>query len=671
MAEESVFGRLSNRFAAKEKERKAKQAKTQRRTAKAARAATSNVKDVARGAAQLPVTAYEYLRTSKPMDVARDVGRFAVGIGEDIAADPAGFAAETIMSPIVAARDFAVIREKAAEARAAGDTETADNLEQLAALAVVGGVPIVGRGAKKAVKKGVKEATGKTAKVTEKAFEEMSQRGKLRTDAHNDKTNIKLVLKGDKPATDISIDFDDPKGDALAQRLIKQGLVVNEHPTDPSRAIVAKSAADAERLAKAETNYAMGKAYGYSDDDIARFYRERFGPAAFREWSLDKKDWLKNAKPEGERFSVPAAPKQEVRDFSAMDIDPEFYGLRKTKDFPRLQAAPARFEVLKDLSNPPEVSIADYIGYPFVSTMSDRSVAGQRLVGIGDTDFNFPVDMQGGQDFMFDPTKGGLVWGSASAPVRDIMNAARYLKATTGKNPLFLPFRMAGDSTDHATFTGETMLGYLDATLDASDKKDLNNLIAKYIPNFAGVSSPEGYQQFTKLTGGNRKKIQNMLHERYGEPGGGLTLGMTRAIVADPYQIDKPSYFLQNVGEINPDMDVVLDSGHRTYGHGVPGVARGRLKEQVNVAQILRELQGRYNIGDPRQFRGQKAPRTEEGRAVAMLENEKRLKKSQATGEPYKPVDLEQGATTRYMQSGAKFGILDEDTVRRILEGEY
>lgn len=166
--DDSLIGSFASRFAAKEKERKAKQAEIQRRAGKATRAAVSDVKDLGRGAAKLPVTAYEYLRKSTPTGVVRDVGRFAVGIGEDIAADPAGFVAEELAAPLVAARDFAVTREKAAEARAAGDTETADKLEQFAALAVVGGVPIVGKGAKKAVRKGVKEATEKGAKAAGK-----------------------------------------------------------------------------------------------------------------------------------------------------------------------------------------------------------------------------------------------------------------------------------------------------------------------------------------------------------------------------------------------------------------------------------------------------------------------------------------------------------------------
>ncbi len=801
----NILQQFSDRFAAKEKERKARQADIQRRAAKATRAATSNVKDVVRGAAKLPVTAFDYLRTSKPMDVARDVGRFAVGIGEDIAADPAGFVAEELAAPLVAARDFAVTREKAAEARAAGDTETANKLEQLAALAVVGGAPIIGKGARKAVKAGTKKAV-KGAKVTEKTFEKMSQSGKLRTDAHNDKTNIKLVLKGDKPATDIEIDFDDPKGDALAQRLTKQGLVLTEHPTDTRRAIVAKSTADAERLAKAETNYAMGKAYGYSDEDIARFYKERFGPEAFREWSLDKDDWSKNfdaeaavkkvapkpltekqferqylqhidlrsrdketaeqvrekimnegfkpgfglnllpvwrggepqnivtkgylpeagdkvylvprtgrddkrqqitkgwrpepyealtleqtgedlyplyrrafeeyaaknaATPEAQRFAVPATAKQETRDFSAMDLDPEFYGLRKTKDFPRLREAPARFEVTKDISNPDEVSLESLIGRPFISTMSDRTAAGSRLVGVGDTDLNVPVDLQGGQDFMLAPTKEGLVWASAPGAVSNIMNTARYLKATTGQNPVYLPFRMAGQSSDFATMTGEAMMSYADAALGKSDKTALNRLIETYIPDFKGINSPEGYMQFANLTGKQRINLQNEMGAMFGEEGGGLTVPMTRALIADPTQINAPSYFLQNVGEINPELEAVINTGHRTYERGVPGRGLGRLKEQVNVAELLPELSARYGIGNPREFKGQYAPFTEYGRKIKVAEDAEARAAAERKGKDYRSRNTEKGGTTKYMQSGAKFGILDEDLVRRILEGNY
>jgi hypothetical protein len=358
-----------------------------------------------------------------------------------------------------------------------------------------------------------------------------------------------------------------------------------------------------------------------------------------------------------------------TRDFSQVNMNPDTYGLRKTKDLPRLQASPVKVEPFRVTPKPDKVSLGDYEGRPFIISMSDRSAAGDRITGIGGRDLNLPVDLQGGQDFMFSPTTGGLVWASEAAPVSNIMNLARELYETTGEKPLYLPFRMGGEGSDFATMTGETMMSYADAALGKSDKKDMNRLIGNYIPGFAGISDPEGYRQFANLLGAKRKQLQLDLSNTFGEEGGGLTLPMTRAMIADPAQLDKPSFFLQNVGEIDPTADVVTSTGHRTYSRGVPGRGLGVLGTEINVAQLLPELSKIYQIGDPRTFRGQYADFTEYGRGLKVAEEAAMREKALRQGKTPKVYNTERGGTSKYMQSGAKFGVLTPELLR-LLEGQ-
>jgi hypothetical protein len=351
------------------------------------------------------------------------------------------------------------------------------------------------------------------------------------------------------------------------------------------------------------------------------------------------------------------------------DINPDLYGLRKTKDLPRLQASPVKKERFSVAAAPDKVSLGDYEGRPFIISMSDRSAAGDRITGIGDQDLNLPVDLQGGQDFMFSPTTGGLVWASEAAPVSNIMNLARQLYEETGEKPLYLPFRMGGEGSDFATMTGETMMSYADAALGKRDKADMNRLIGKYIPDFAGISDPEGYRQFADLLGDKRKKLQLEMSNTFGEEGGGLTLPMTRAMIADQTQLNKPSFFLQNVGEIDPTADVVTSTGHRTYSRGVPGRGVGVLADDINVAQLLPNLSKIYQIGDPREFRGQYADFTDFGKELKMDEEAAMREKALRQGKTPKVYNTERGGTSKYMQSGAKFGVLTPELLR-LLAGE-
>jgi hypothetical protein len=301
--------------------------------------------------------------------------------------------------------------------------------------------------------------------------------------------------------------------------------------------------------------------------------------------------------------------------------------------------------------------------------MADRSAAGDRITGVGDVDLNLPVDLQGGQDFMFSPTADDLVWASEASPASEILNLARQLYETTGEKPLYLPFRMGGEGSDFATMTGETMMSYADGALGKRDKADMDRLIQRYIPDFAGISEPKGYQQFAGLTGGKRKDLQELLGDTFGEEGGGLTLPMTRAMIADQTQLNKPSFFLQNVGEIDPTADVITSTGHRTYSRGVPGRGLGVLSGDINVAQLLPDISKTYQIGDPREFRGQYADFTDYGKQLKIAEEAAMREKALRQGKTPKVYNTERGNTGKYMRSGAKFGVLTPELLR-LLEGE-
>jgi hypothetical protein len=507
--------------------RRVEQVKVERRRAN--QAATANVGELGSGIASIPKRVVNYIKTSTPSSVGRDIKGIAKATYDAATEDPNAFIEDAIFSPLAAIRDFGDVRETARKLRAQGRDAEAEKMEAMAGTAVLSAVPILGRPAGAATRKAVKAAT----------------------------PSIKVTPK-----------------------------------------------------------------------------------------------------------TKPAAPAKAFA-----DINPDLYGLRKTKDLPRLQASPVKKERFRAAATPDKVSLGDYEGRPFIISMADRSAAGDRITGVGDVDLNLPVDLQGGQDFMFSPTAENLVWASEAAPVSNIMNLARQLYDETGEKPLYLPFRMGGEGSDFATMTGETMMSYADAALGKRDKADMDRLVQQYIPDFAGISDPEGYRQFADLSGAKRKQLQIDLNNTFGEEGGGLTLPMTRAMIADPAQLDKPSFFLQNVGEIDPTADVVTSTGHRTYSRGVPGRGLGVLADDVNVAQLLPGLSEIYQIGDPREFRGQYADFTDYGKELKLAEEAAMREKALRQGKTPKVYNTERGGTSKYMQSGAKFGVLTPELLR-LLAGE-
>jgi hypothetical protein len=246
----------------------------------------------------------------------------------------------------------------------------------------------------------------------------------------------------------------------------------------------------------------------------------------------------------------------------------------------------------------PTVSLADFEGRPFITSMSDRTAAGGNLVGINDVAFNRPVELKGGQDFMFN--NPGQVWASAQSPVNAIMKGANEIKSATGQNPLFLPWRMAPSGGDFASMTGETMLAYADSAMNKTQKKLLDKSIKQYIPEWSGVSDPASVEQFRGAPDKVRKALKGMMDVNFRNEGG-LNIGQARLAVADPAQLVAPDAGVMNVGEIYAGSPTVMQSGHPSYPRGVPGQGLGTLAENRNIFELMPEVARARGIANPAQ----------------------------------------------------------------------
>lgn len=246
----------------------------------------------------------------------------------------------------------------------------------------------------------------------------------------------------------------------------------------------------------------------------------------------------------------------------------------------------------------PTVSLADFEGRPFITSMSDRTAAGGNLVGINDVTFNRPVELKGGQDFMFN--NPGQVWASAQNPVNAIMKGANEIKSATGQNPLFLPWRMAPTGGDFAAMTGETMLAYADSAMNKTQKRLLDKSIKEYIPEWSGVANPASVEQFRAAPDKVRKALKNMMDVNFRNEGG-LNIGQARLAVTDPAQLVAPDAGVMNVGEIFAGSPTVMQSGHPSYPRGVPGQGLGTLAENRNIFELMPEVVRARGIANPAQ----------------------------------------------------------------------
>jgi hypothetical protein len=227
--------------------------------------------------------------------------------------------------------------------------------------------------------------------------------------------------------------------------------------------------------------------------------------------------------------------------------------------------------------------------------MSDRTRAGGLLTGINDVEFDLPVNLQGGQDFMFE--NPGAVWASAPGVVGQIMREAYRSK----DNPIYLPYRMAPTGGDFSKMTGEAMISYASANMTQAQKRELNKAIKGYvtkgkmvkqqdgpskrvgdglsIEGWQGVDNPASIEAWRNTPDSVRKELMDMMDKQFRNKGG-LGMGEARLAVADPYQVGLRDAGIQNVGLIFRDQPVIKESGHPSYPFAVPGEGLGRLDDQ-------------------------------------------------------------------------------------------
>jgi len=245
----------------------------------------------------------------------------------------------------------------------------------------------------------------------------------------------------------------------------------------------------------------------------------------------------------------------------------------------------------------PEVSLANYEGYPFITSMADRTRTGL-LTDIDGVLLNRPVELQGGQPYMFE--NPGQVWASGRKPATDIYELAAELKSGTKKDPLFLPFVMSPSGSDFANMTGETMLAYAQSAMGKGTKNALDSRIKKqFIPDWKGIDDPASIDQFKKLSDKKRKSMKQQLLDKEFRNEGGLSIGEARLAIADPAQLMSKDASILNVGQVFPDRPMIMQSGHSSYPLGVPGQGLGVSKDKFNIFQLLKDYSNRRGVVDP------------------------------------------------------------------------
>jgi hypothetical protein len=242
----------------------------------------------------------------------------------------------------------------------------------------------------------------------------------------------------------------------------------------------------------------------------------------------------------------------------------------------------------------PLVSLNDYEGYPFMTTMSDRTAAGDTIRSINGVPVN--VSRRGGQDYMLDPLNPEYVWASDESVVLkpkgdglsdvSMFKFAQDMKARSGgKDTLFMPWTMAPTGGDFSQ-VGEVMLSYAKNNMGSDAAKALNNDIAKIIPNWKGLNDPMSIADFYAASGNRRKEVVDLMDKKYVHEGS-LTSGQARLAMADEGQSMARDGNLRNIGVVDSDRYPYVGNPHPAYSTAMYGEGLGRIDNTMQVYELM------------------------------------------------------------------------------------
>lgn len=256
------------------------------------------------------------------------------------------------------------------------------------------------------------------------------------------------------------------------------------------------------------------------------------------------------------------------------------------------------------------ISAADLEGRGFVSGMSDTSRGDlSRIVMINGQ----PVDVVrfGGQDYMRQPynAERGILWASDKDVVSGLVSGGKSTMELPGvsRSPIYIPYGMAGASTDFATMTADIMVPVARQNMTKAQKKSLDKRIRegagnkqnekKPQPDWPGLDSPKAAEWLANA-GGDRKAVTKAIDEFRDEAG--ISLSQARAAIVDAEQMNPRVGNLRQAGVM--DLTIAPQAGrHPSYNTDIMGQYLGQFGGDINLLEDLNPL-----------FRASKQPFVEE-----------------------------------------------------------
>jgi hypothetical protein len=241
----------------------------------------------------------------------------------------------------------------------------------------------------------------------------------------------------------------------------------------------------------------------------------------------------------------------------------------------------------------------------------DRSAAGQNLLGIGDTRFQTPVELQGGYDFMRMQSPTGSVWASEQGAAQSLQNRINEAAKGNSGDVYGVYTAMGPESMNFNTMMSDALLEQMKAgKISKKNIAAFDREVRTLRPEWAGVMSPESRSQL-ETNGALRHAFVNRMQLDEFQNAGFPNIAYTRYAITDPLLLNEPMYSGGlAIGKMKPEAALITNpiSPHKTYDTQLAGEYFGGFEQSVPKEVLfpdwykMRRQIGAPTSGDVRSF---------------------------------------------------------------------
>lgn len=271
----------------------------------------------------------------------------------------------------------------------------------------------------------------------------------------------------------------------------------------------------------------------------------------------------------------------------------------------------ARLEPVGNL--PPKIAVSPekMKGGAIVSLAGDRSATGQNLLGIGDTQFETPVYLGGGYDFMRANSPSGSIWAAEKGSAQGLLNQINEA-ANVGKGDVFGVYTSMGPlSMNYNTMMADSLYEQIKAgKISKKNIAAFDREVASIRPEWKGIMNPEARSQLEENGALRHAFVDRMQLDKF-QNAGFPNIAYTRYAITDPLLLNEPMYSGGlAVGKMKPNTELITNpvSPHKTYNTQLAGEYVGGLERSVpkeimfpDWYKMRREI-GAPESGDVRSF---------------------------------------------------------------------